>query len=52
LIDSSDELENACELIPANRDSDSDSNEIHESDRKSEKHPQQRISTSRGIMIE
>jgi hypothetical protein len=45
LIDSSDNLGNACESIPLNRDSDFDShsNEIHESDKQYEKHPKQRI---------
>jgi hypothetical protein len=48
-IDSSDECENASDLIRVNREL--DSNEMDESDRQFEKHNEQRISTLRGIII-
>jgi hypothetical protein len=50
MIDRSDDSENANDSIRVNRDS--DSNEIDEKDRQSEKHFEQRISTFRGIMID
>jgi hypothetical protein len=50
LIDLSDDHRNANDSIRINRES--DSNEIDKSRRQQEKHPDSRISTLRGILID